>query len=200
MRVMLRRHAPTAGNLRRQYLGSTDQSLCPEGVAMAQSLQADETKRRVYVSGLARTGQTARILYPGALLLTVPGLNEMDFGAFECKSYEELKEDAAYQAWLDSGQTTQCPGGEAMEDFIRRCRAAFLEVLAGEVRRGAEELHAVLHGGTLMAVLSSLATPEKEYFSWHAPHLGGWCCHTTGNAARPLQVEQALEAPALPTI
>ncbi|MFR7736011.1 MAG: histidine phosphatase family protein [Eggerthella lenta] len=40
---------------------------------------------RVITSGMARTDQTARILFPNAELMACPGLREMDFGDFEAK-------------------------------------------------------------------------------------------------------------------
>ena len=36
MEIMLIRHAMTAGNLQRRYVGSTDEGLCPEGIELAE--------------------------------------------------------------------------------------------------------------------------------------------------------------------
>ncbi len=83
--VVLIRHGMTAGNLWKRYIGSTDEPLCPEGIAFLQGLSYPVTDR-VYVTRRLRTRQTAELLFPGAEQVIVPGLEEMNFGIFEGKS------------------------------------------------------------------------------------------------------------------
>ena len=90
-----------------------------------RDLACDRDVFRVITSGMARTDQTARILFPNAELMACPGLREMDFGDFEGRSAAELKEDARYRAWVDSWCETRCPHGEGKSDFTRRVIAAF---------------------------------------------------------------------------
>ena len=189
MKIYLYRHAPTQGNLVRQYLGSTDQPLCPEGIALAKSIagQPCPTAAKVYTSTLCRTAQTANILFPDVATVPVQQLCEMDFGRFEGKTYDELKDNPDYRAWLESGQSTSCPGGEKRDAFVARCVTAFRDILSREMAAGSSEVFMVLHGGTLMAVLSELALPEKPYFEWHVPHCGGMLLKTTTSRERPLE-------------
>ncbi len=49
----------------------------------------------------------------------------MDFGQFEGKNYEELKDNPDYQKWIDSNGTLPFPGGEPREQFIRRSMEGF---------------------------------------------------------------------------
>ena len=72
-----------------------------------------------------RCRQTAEILFPGAEYHPVPDLRECDFGAFEGKSYEELKDDPAYRSWIDSGGEGEIPEGESAPAFRLRCTEAF---------------------------------------------------------------------------
>lgn len=99
------RHGATEGNLRRRYIGRTDEPLCEAGIAQVKALQkrglsVDE----VFVSPLLRTRQTADILFPKMHYTVVDGLIETDFGRFEGKSADKLSGDPAYQAW-DSSST-----------------------------------------------------------------------------------------------
>ena len=50
MEVILRRHAMTAGNSKKQYIGSTDQPLSPEGEQSARLCAGtgDETVSKVF--------------------------------------------------------------------------------------------------------------------------------------------------------
>lgn len=198
MEVILRRHAPTAGNLRKAYLGRTDEPLSNQGEALARQLEADPAVAHVLVSPLQRTRQTAAILYPSAVQRPIPGLVEMDFGAFEGKNWEDLSEDAAYRTWVDAGCTPACPGGESRDGFIRRCVEAFLPLLTKVEASGAPALHAVLHGGTLMALLSQLALPRRDYWDWGAAFCGGYRLRTTGDTDAPLRLEEAIPGVPLP--
>lgn len=99
-RVYLIRHGLTEGNRLRRYIGRTDEPLCAAGRAAlsAAPLKGIET---VYVSPLLRARETAAILFPHARQIVVDDLREMDFGAFENRSADDMKNDAAYRAWVD---------------------------------------------------------------------------------------------------
>lgn len=54
------RHGATEGNLRRRYIGRTDEPLCEAGIAQVKALQKRELSvDEVFVSPLLRTRQTA---------------------------------------------------------------------------------------------------------------------------------------------
>ena len=169
--IILVRHGKTAGNLEGRYIGSrTDEPLCEEGI------HALEEKVRegiyppvdlVYASPMIRCRQTAKILWPkftdSSQIQYVQNLQECGFGAFENKNYQELSGNAEYQAWIDSGGTLAFPEGESREEFVRRCCAALETALQS---RQESHIAAVVHGGTIMAVLSALEQQQKAYFSW----------------------------------
>ena len=103
MQIYLIRHGQTAGNALRRYIGSTDQPLTPEGAEGAKAAGARRSVQSVFVTPLVRTQQTACILFPDAEQTVVPALREMDFGDFEDRSFEDMKDDPAYRAWVDGG-------------------------------------------------------------------------------------------------
>ena len=207
LRIALIRHAPTQGNLEGRYVGATDEGLSDQGRARAGEAAvalASLAPRRLFTSGMRRCDETAAILFPKLVPAHVPGLAEMRFGAFECKTYAEMDGDARYQAWVDSGCTAACPGGEAQAEFVTRVRTAFeqaLDDLAGvqagsgnqglqgsgrranranpDAHRDARDVGALdaaflVHAGTIMAVMSELAEPKRGYWEWKAAYCAGF--------------------------
>ena len=172
MLIVLLRHGKTAYNEQRRYQGAADVPLSQAGKAALQ--KADFEPETVYVTPLVRTAQTARILFPGARQIVAPELREMDFGDFEGRTYDEMKDDAAYCAWLDSGCESACPNGESKAAFCERVCCAFEKLADDALARGEERLVIVAHGGTQMAALSRFAEPHRDYYSWNAPPAGGF--------------------------
>jgi len=175
--ILLLRHGMTAGNALKQYIGVTDQPLCPEGRAALEVCRR-ETADAVYVSPLLRCRQTAEILFPGARQIIVPGLREMNFGVFEARSYTDMENDPDYKAWLDSNCEAPIPGGEQKSGFSDRCCAAFEEILRTD---GSPRLNFVVHGGTIMAVLAAYAAPKREYYRWGCGNGHGYRLRTVEN-------------------
>ena len=176
MTVYLIRHGQTQGNLERRYIGSTDQPLCAQGreALVGRRFPAVEA---VYVSPLCRCRETAALLYPDMPQEVVGGLRETDFGAFEGHTYEELKDDPAYQAWLDTAGASAPVGGESKADVSRRVVTAFRAIA---MKHGPEDRIAlVVHGGTIMALLETLEDCH-EFYRWQVPNGGGFRCQWDG--------------------
>ena len=167
MRIDLIRHGETAYTAQGRYQGASDLPLSPRGRATLRP--AGFCPPVVYASPMARAVETARLLFPAARVVAVPGLEELSFGRFEGRAFRELAEDRDYRAWVDGGCRGRCPGGtEDRETFVRRTCGAFMPLVEGALRRGEERLVVVAHGGTQMAVLSRLALPRRDYYHWHA--------------------------------
>ena len=165
--IILIRHGKTFGNTLGRYIGITDEELCPEGREELAALRECGQYRSicpdlVYVSPLRRCRQTAEILFPGVPQEICRNLRECDFGEFENKNYKELSGNPAYQAWVDSGGTLPFPGGESREAFQERCRAEFARVLRARRKQAGSSAAFVVHGGTIMSILSAYAAPEGK--------------------------------------
>lgn len=165
--ILILRHGMTNGNRLHRYVGRTDEPLCDEGREALRAL-SHAPAARVYVSPMLRCRETAQILFPAAALSIVDDLREMDFGIFENKSYLDLNGSAEYQAWLDSGCTAPIPEGECLADFRTRCCDAFRSILTAD---SSDRLVFVVHGGTIMSILSEYAVPRRSYYDWN-PHNG----------------------------
>lgn len=184
------RHGQTPGNVRKAYSGSrTEESLTQEGEAALRQAAREglyPEEAALYVSPMLRCLLTAAILYPGRDACPVPGLRECDFGDFEGRNYEELKDVPAYQSWLDSGGTLAFPGGESMLSFQDRCCSAFEAVLMQEAAKLQEtamtqetaerNLVFVVHGGTIMALMGRYGTEGKSYFEYQVGNGEGYIC------------------------
>lgn len=166
------RHGETGSNRERRYLGRTDEPLSPEGrnklLAFREEGRYPEAEL-VFSSPMKRCLETAKLLYPEKEIIVIPGWEEIDFGLFEGKTYEELKDRPEYVRWLESGGTLPFPEGESREQFIGRSLSGFFAMM--EQVRGKNAV-AVVHGGTIMAVLSRLS--GGDYFDYQVANGGGY--------------------------
>ena len=120
----------------------------------------------IVASPMKRCVQTAELIYPGQKIVTEPELRECDFGRFEGKTYEELKGDPAYIAWLESGGTLAFPEGEDQETFRNRCAEGVRRWLHKGAAEKKKSIAFVVHGGTIMAALHRLAEGEHGFYDW----------------------------------
>ena len=151
MKLTLLRHGDTEGSRKDLYYGAADISVLLDSLA-ALAARAKTgvypTAAQYYTSGLLRTEQTIRALYGDVPHTQLAGLREMDFGDFEMKSYEELKDTPAYRAWAQDAEHNVCPHGESAPQVLARNLAAIQPVLdAGE------DAVCVIHGGVTAGLM-----------------------------------------------
>ena len=158
MKLTFIRHGKTQGNLESRYVGRTDQPLCAEGCEELLTRKAageyPAAPLIVFVSPLLRCRESASIIFPSALQIPVAEFTECDFGEFEMKNYEELDGNPVYQAWIESGGTAPFPNGESMSQMKARALRGFYRVME---QTGGNDACFVVHGGTIMAILSQIA-------------------------------------------
>ena len=183
IKLVLIRHGTTESNREHRYLGKTDEPLGEEGIrALCKARNAGyyPKVRYVFSSPMKRCIQTAGILYPENAPVIIPEWEEMDFGDFEGKNYMELQGDVRYQEWIGSNGTLPFPGGESREAFLRRCDIGFrrmVEWLFGLTEMelcGEKTVAAVVHGGTIMALLSQYS--GGDYFDYQVSNGEGYRC------------------------
>ena len=92
IKIAMIRHGKTYGNTLGRYIGVTDEPLCEEGKKELEQRTMD-TVELLFVSPLKRCLETADVLYPYAKQVKIPEFAECNFGEFENKNYQELKED-----------------------------------------------------------------------------------------------------------
>lgn len=110
-------------------------------------------------------------------------LRELNFGRWEGLTYEDLRSDAHYRAWLDDMTAVIPPDGESWQQFAARTEAAWRDILRQAsmnrprraAHRGANPIAVlvVTHGGVLRR-LHSLAWPAASFWDIPAPTGGGY--------------------------
>ena len=195
MKLWLIRHGMTKGNREHRYVGTTDEGLLPEEKERLQARMADMDLHPaiVFVSPARRCRETAACLFPGTApeLIVVPEFMEMNFGAFEYMSWQEINQDpdpahrAAYQRYIDSGGETAFPGGESKAEFTCRVCDGF-ERAVRPLMQTQQDIAIVAHGGTIMALMERYAEPHKPYFEWSVKPGEGYRLNVVGANIEPV--------------
>ena len=187
LEVLLLRHGQTQGNLEKRYIGKTDEPLLLDDTESMRKISALQKRleqegiagsQKLFVSPMLRCRQTAELLFPGQEQVVIDKLREMDFGRFEAKNYMELSADPAYQAWIDSDGRLPFPEGEDRECFIKRTMEGFRQMTEQAWRENCGQIAAVVHGGSIMAILSCLM--QGDYFAYQVPNLAGYAFQYEG--------------------
>ena len=150
MKIVFLRHGQTQANVTYTYCGRTDMPLSDEGIRLLEEKRIaggypDITGLDVYTSCLSRTKQTLGILYGNVPYKEEPLFNEMDFGIFEGKSYDQLKDTPEYQKWISGDHMSNvCPGGESGNQMKKRVLRGVSKLL----KKGKDAL-VVCHGGVI---------------------------------------------------
>ena len=168
MKLILIRHGNTEASEKHLYCGSTDLPLSDAGRAALEERKKTTSYPaadglRVLTSGMRRCEETLLLLYGEIPHETDPAFREMDCGAFEMRSYEEMKDDPDYIAWITGdNEANVCPGGESGQIMTARV----LEGLRKLIADGRDTL-LVTHGGVIAAIMAHLFPEEgKNRYKW----------------------------------
>lgn len=134
-------------------------SLNAEGQAQAQRLAqrfAGHDIAAVYTSPMDRARETAAAIANAVdrTLITMSGLNEIDFGEWTGRTFDELKPLDQWKRFNDHRSTTRIPGGELMLEAQARAIAAVEEL---RVNHPDATVVAVSHSDMIKAVLAHYA-------------------------------------------
>ena len=160
MTIYLIRHGKTEANEKRLYCGSTDLPLSNTGKEELRSVHYDIKNVRFISSGMKRTNETLHILFGDVPYDVDQRFREVDFGIFEMRNYEELKDTLDYQAWLTGDNESNVPPhGESGLQMKKRVLAALSEIR--------EDACIITHGGVIAAIMEQLFPDEnKNRYEW----------------------------------
>ena len=143
--------------------GALDVELSTRGreqaAALAERLLGEHFDA-VVSSPRLRALETATAL--GLPVATDERLRELDFGAFEGRTYEEIEqsEPELFRAWMETPTQVRFPGGESYADLRERAVTAL-----DELRAEHESTLVVTHGGVIRAGLATwLELPDHAIF------------------------------------
>jgi broad specificity phosphatase PhoE len=178
--ILFIRHAET--DSMGTFCGSSDPDVNDSGMEQIAGLLAGWRGEKrfggpveaVFSSDLRRARTTGEAL-AGAFDLTCvvrPGLREIDFGAWEGLSWDEVWESHREYAerWTAEFPKLPAPGGEPYEAFRERVLAEVKELTALAHGR---QIAVVTHGGVLRVILTELLN-VSEAAAWERTR--GYCC------------------------
>ncbi|MDR2756353.1 MAG: histidine phosphatase family protein [Planctomycetaceae bacterium] len=171
MIIHLLRHGRTIANEKGFYCGSSDQPLSDGGIEQLRQLKTEISfpiTERYVTSGLRRTIETLKILYDKTPDAVVEELNEYNFGDFEMKPYNDLKENPDYIRWISGDDDVSCPNGESRKKFRERISYGFELVRAMK----AESVFIVCHGGVIASLMNMLFKEQKKSYDEWLPQNG----------------------------
>ena len=173
LKIIMLRHYMTQGNLEKRYIGTTDEPILP---VAEKSSQCDLTEilrkdkflnpEAVFISPMLRCRQTANIIFRNQDVTVIPDYRECDFGDFENKNFQELKENPKYLAWMESNGRLPFPNGESREDFLNRSNTAFEMMIKTSTECDYGKIAMIVHGGTIMSILDQYSCPHKDFYDW----------------------------------
>lgn len=127
-KILLTRHGHVDGIFPERFRGRAELALTKKGVAEAEALAARIARAWkpavVYTSALQRCVVTGTIIANlcGAKAVPLEGLMDIDYGAWQMRTHEEIKAEApkAYRLWRASPQRVRFPDGESLQDLVAR--------------------------------------------------------------------------------
>lgn len=167
MKLYLVRHGETELNVKKVYYGRTDCGLTEKGKEQAVSLKAAFSAvplELVLESPLKRAKDTSSLLLGEKEVIrqTDGRLQELNFGGWEGKSYQELMGDPLYEQWCREWKTTCPPQGECFLDLAKRVHSFYEDLL----KREEEQVLIVAHHAVLQQLMACLFEAEPES-CWH---------------------------------
>lgn len=180
-RIYLIRHGITEGNQRMWFYGKADLPLAEAGKQKLRQLTERGIYPKIddswncYTSGLLRTEQTFDIIFGSRQHEVISDLREMEFGDYECSTYEELKEYEGFEQWINdaTGDVKLPGGGESKNEFSARISKGLAELVGYHRLKELSHRHSgkeamtvmVCHGGVISAIMSELF-PERKASMW----------------------------------
>jgi probable phosphoglycerate mutase len=169
------RHGETALGGSGVVAGRLDVPLSARGEAQARAaatMLAGRPLAAVVASPLVRARATAAPIAEahGLAVELDPDLRELDFGAAEGLTFEELerRDPATAAAWVARPHEVVFPGGEGLRDVTARALRAARAVLR---RHGGREVALVSHAGPIRALLGLARGLEpRDALALDCPH------------------------------
>lgn len=175
LKVYLIRHGKTEANEKHLYCGKTDISLSERGKKELYDIKSTVKYPECisfFSSGAKRANETLEILYPEKTYSEINEFWEYNFGDFEMKSYDMLKENKDYISWItDNEGQVLCPNGESKFQYRKRIKKAFIAFLEQCYKENINSAALISHGGTIGTILEVFYDNSKSFYE-HQPSCG----------------------------
>lgn len=182
-KIIFIRHGLTEGNRKHWFYGGVDIPLLDEGIRELERNKARRIYPEIpedadcYTTGLIRTEQTLKTIYGNRDFTEIPALQEMKFGDYECRTFEELSKDDRFMKWASEpdGEEALPGGGDSMKGFERRIREGLHELVNHHWMKQWSHRHSgkdavsvmVCHGGSISHIMEELFPGRaKTFWDW----------------------------------
>ena len=177
MRLILVRHGATDWNQQRRVQGLSNLGLNETGrgqaEALAQSLK-DVKVDAIYTSPLRRAQETARAIsrFHQVEVVTIDGLKELDVGAVDGLTYEEMRihHSEFFTKWMADFTSVRLPGGGTVPELRDQCCAAIQDIVKkqqpGRGEKSGDEdkvVVAVTHFFPIMCIICNTLGLDLSY-------------------------------------
>ncbi|HZH58068.1 MAG TPA: histidine phosphatase family protein [Metabacillus sp.] len=157
--LFLVRHGITEWNQQKRYLGHTNQGIVKKELYQLDRLKNELQKRKfdyIFSSDLLRCQETLDYLEIPTKMTVDYRLREMNFGDWEGKTYNDLKDVKVYQNWLNNWEDTSVPNGESVSNFKARIDSFFYD-LFHHINNldGKQKVLIITHGGVIRYAVST---------------------------------------------
>lgn len=167
-RIFLVRHGVTDHNNAHKFLGHTDVDLSAEGFRQVEKLRdrlAKEKLDAIYSSDLKRAMSSAGVISAGheAEIISCPELREINYGACESLTFEEIKKQYPELSELINKLSPELafPAGESWQGFIERT-LKFRDRLGKHAPE--QKILIVSHGGAIRTLLCDLLGVDQSHW------------------------------------
>ncbi|UTR13883.1 histidine phosphatase family protein [Salipaludibacillus sp. LMS25] len=172
------RHGVTQWNMEKRYLGHSDEPVLHDSLRHLNKLKSIITEvgaPLLISSDLTRCQETMAYLFPHRHYIVEPQLREFNFGDWEGKTYDDLKDVAAYRQWLNNWEKESVPGGESGQVFSCRVNGWLMEDLPTLVadqdwETGTKSCVIVTHGGVIRYLIQVLTKDKDAFWQWNISH------------------------------
>ena len=168
-KILLTRHGHVEGISPERFRGRSDLSLTEKGLAQAAALGAricgEWRPLAIYTGPLRRCVATGEAisLATGAHCEILENLNDIDYGAWQSQTFEEVRErwPALFDLWQVAPHLVRFPQGDSLQDLFARTAEALRLVLD---RHADETIVMVGHDSVNKAILLQLLNQSPSAY------------------------------------
>lgn len=180
-RLYFIRHGETKYNSEGRFIGSTDLSLSHEGRQKIadkwEKLSSHIDAEMLFSSPMKRCTETANIIFPNMEPVLIDNFRELNFGVFEGKIYEEVKDLDIYKDFVETRGRIFIPDGESGISFGKRVLRGFFELISIMNDKDVNDSAIVCHGGVIMSLFSMLCRESDDFYYYHIDNGCGYSAH-----------------------
>lgn len=164
MDVYLVRHGITNWNKEKRYLGHSDIGVITSELSQLNKLQKVLSRvnfEHVFTSDLRRCQETLAYLSIPSQASIDCRLREINFGDWEGKTYDELKNEIVYRNWLENWEAYSIPNGESADAFKSRIDCFFNELFQQVMETTPAKILLMTHGGVIRYLVSKYGSSRS---------------------------------------